>query len=53
MYSMITEKPLYLELSLTAIHLNFLLDVNNAVSKYNNDGRLTVKNIYHLTFSFS
>ena len=52
MYSMITTKSLYLNLSLTAILLNFLLNyflylltVIKYYSKYSNDARQIVKNV--------
>ena len=53
MHSTVSKKPLCLYLiSLTAIHLNFLLDLNVTVSKCSNDARQTVKTftIKHLFF---
>ena len=44
MYSMVTKKPLHMDLSLTVIQLLFfLLDLNITLSKYSDDGGQTVK----------
>ena len=48
MYSMVTKKPLHMDLSLTVIQLLFfLLDLNITLSKYSDNGGQTVK-----TFTF-
>ena len=39
MYLTVTKKPLYMDLSVTVMHLNFFLRTEYYRSKYSNDGR--------------